>query len=850
MRNIIPIVFVFTLVVAAIPLMDGAVAETQAPPTWSIETIVSNGINPSMVLDSNGYPHVVYIEPDRSTNIHTLKYIMWNGTAWKTMYTETTTSTMTTSITLNDNDRAFILFHGGTYIQSATNMAASSAAGSFTKEIFAGGNDYATTSSYPRSVVLDSSGNPHALVSVDGDFIYRRGGTIINLITNNAASIAKGPEGNIHVVYQWLDPDSYTLDSLEYVKFAPGTATGSLSSLQVDREPSDYGGVGSDNSIVVGSDGSLHVAYTKTTHSNGGLMYAYYTGDSWSKQMVDPDGSLGYWNSIDLDQDGRPHIAYTHGNSDRVKYAGWTGTEWITQTIETGSGISSTSLSVDSSGTAHVIYVKDGNIRYATAYVRNDGGSGGDVIVPDIDDPEADPLPKFDSFNYIWDSRYDTKKVDGQWNDITTWNPGKHYEDSGDIMSVGVALDAQGLYLGVNMLGTVPTDSWNRLIFLMDMDSDDTEDFEVIGLYYNNNAGLNMATGMTLIDKSTAYETALAQWQYDGVGSDGTYSIDVRIPLTFLPTDLSNLRWSIQVGSGDITDNQIIDHFPDEDGDSISWQAQAGMSETESTSRVTLACDSVMEIRDGNGHVLGRTLEGSATSGYTVSELVNTFPDGVETHYQAGGQKSYLVRSLTPLEYIVHTINDGDVYDLEVVKYSSDGMEKITADDIKAEAGQGFKFQPRWNGDDTTVKVDIDTNGDGTYDKTTTSTTAIVSNDRMQAATPLSSTSAGTGDMTISIIAVVAILAIVGLLFMFKKGMLPIPGTKGQQGQPPSTSPPPAPNQQYQEAPPQQPPAPDQQQPPAQAPPPQQPAQQPPPPPQQAPPPPPPQQAPPPPPPL
>jgi hypothetical protein len=67
----------------------------------------------------------------------------------------------------------------------------------------------------------------------------------------------------------------------------------------------------------------------------------------WTTYVVDSEGLVGFSNSIAIDVNGIPHISYrklVDGVDHLLKYATWTGTRWINETVHEGGGHSSIAL--------------------------------------------------------------------------------------------------------------------------------------------------------------------------------------------------------------------------------------------------------------------------------------------------------------------------------------------------------------------------------------------------------------------------------------------------------------------------------------------------------------------------
>jgi hypothetical protein len=124
----------------------------------------------------------------------------------------------------------------------------------------------------------------------------------------------------------------------------------------VDTSGNDYGATFSATSLALGASGNPHISYDG---SNGKLNYAYWTGSAWITQTVDNLTLLGYGSaSLALDSFDYPHISYSDGTN--VKYASWTGSAWTIQTI--GDGWGETALALGASDFPHIIY-SDGTYR-------------------------------------------------------------------------------------------------------------------------------------------------------------------------------------------------------------------------------------------------------------------------------------------------------------------------------------------------------------------------------------------------------------------------------------------------------------------------------------------------------
>ncbi|MCK4445105.1 MAG: PKD domain-containing protein, partial [Thermoplasmata archaeon] len=100
--------------------------------------------------------------------------------------------------------------------------------------------------------------------------------------------------------------------------------------------------------------------------TNRDLKYAKWTGTTWIAETVDSEGTVGGTPSIALDGRDYPHIGY-FGNSG-LKYAKWTGSNWSIEIVDAKGEVGMyTSLSLDGDINPHISYFDSTNkdLKYA-----------------------------------------------------------------------------------------------------------------------------------------------------------------------------------------------------------------------------------------------------------------------------------------------------------------------------------------------------------------------------------------------------------------------------------------------------------------------------------------------------
>jgi catechol 2,3-dioxygenase-like lactoylglutathione lyase family enzyme len=214
------------------------------------------------------------------------------------------------------------------------------------------------------SLALDGAGNPH-ISYYDSDnrdlkYVHWTGSTwVIQTVDSEGSvgeytSLALDGGGNPHISYH-----DRTSGDLRYAYLTGGTWI----SQTVDSAPS----VGAYASLALDATAPYtpHISYYASSNWGGtwcDLKYATWTGSTWISQTVDSTVDVGEYSSLALDTDGNPHISYYDSTSYRLKYAYWTGGTWVKQIADDGGSITVdvgyyTSLALDTDDNPHISYL-------------------------------------------------------------------------------------------------------------------------------------------------------------------------------------------------------------------------------------------------------------------------------------------------------------------------------------------------------------------------------------------------------------------------------------------------------------------------------------------------------------
>lgn len=254
------------------------------------------GWSSDIVLDSKGYPHVIYI--GNSNREHVIKYIFWNGSEWKRSIVDkrfvygrqeknywTENPGLEISLALDALGKPHIAYFDQNSLELKYAMWNNSEWKIQPVEKFQIPEDRRVGADVTPSLALDKSGNPRIL--------YETSDYSSPIRTELKLASWTGSEWKIQ-----------TIDT-EVFRGMGGRAF----SLRLDREDLP------------------HIAYIGVRGiSYWDLKYAHWTGTEWSIELVEAQKSgwsAHYTGSISmsLDKNDKPHISYFDVNKLDLKYA-------------------------------------------------------------------------------------------------------------------------------------------------------------------------------------------------------------------------------------------------------------------------------------------------------------------------------------------------------------------------------------------------------------------------------------------------------------------------------------------------------------------------------------------------
>ena len=138
-------------------------------------------------------------------------------------------------------------------------------------------------------------------------------------------------------------------------------------------------------SLALDSHARPHICYTRSQagwlYSEASLNCAHWTGTEWITDTIEFDFYVDYRGFLDIslsiDNHDNLHISYYDATKDELKYGYGVGSLWTTQTIESNVHMGGdTSLALDENNKPHISYIDwpDTERRIVKYLFQTDGG--------------------------------------------------------------------------------------------------------------------------------------------------------------------------------------------------------------------------------------------------------------------------------------------------------------------------------------------------------------------------------------------------------------------------------------------------------------------------------------------
>ncbi len=338
---------------------------------WEIQWVTGGGpCGPtSLALDRDDVPHISYAAG------RTVKYVRWTGSRWDV---QTVGDGAQPELALDSADRPHIAYLG---LPTGLPRDAQANAIHYTWQGEQGWQEEVILSYDNRrpcfqgctyltslALALDRQDAPHVSYTYRGYGKIGGGSSGLGYArrTDEAWVIEGGVNGAGASVALTLDEAGYPhisyTDDASAVRYRRWT--GSAWEDQVVKTTTAPGRL----AIALSNQGAPHIAYGDGDGRIGSeLRHAKLRDGVWIMEAVDRARDTGLNSSLALDSAGRPRLSY-RDRSNALQYAVWTGSNWISETVDGAQGqiLGQTSLAVDGANLAHIAYgSSDGKLKYA-----------------------------------------------------------------------------------------------------------------------------------------------------------------------------------------------------------------------------------------------------------------------------------------------------------------------------------------------------------------------------------------------------------------------------------------------------------------------------------------------------
>ncbi len=344
---------------------------TQMPQPNGIYVVESSAANSgecsAIAVDANDTPHIAYIDmyaPYGPSNI-ILRYASWTGKDWSLQTVQNGIYGAVPSVAMDSQGSPHVVYRNqsGTIDYSVGTTQSWNIVPVVSPSYLASFN----------SLVLDSNGNVKMSLAETANeslqyVTYTNQGWTTQTVDNTGTqvaynSLALDSQGNPQIAYLEMQP----IQELKYACW-----NGSAWVINVVDVGSKTGMI---PSIGIDSTGKVYIVYFGLTvgTQNDFLKCATLTASGWNITTVDSGIGVGLGSSMALDSHGYPHISYYNAGDGELRYAWWNGTAWNIKIADSqlGSNLQYTSIKMDSKDNAHISYYDSVNKTLKYAYITN-----------------------------------------------------------------------------------------------------------------------------------------------------------------------------------------------------------------------------------------------------------------------------------------------------------------------------------------------------------------------------------------------------------------------------------------------------------------------------------------------
>jgi len=298
---------------------SGTKTEPPKEKTITYSTILQYGDTPSIDVDSNGVPHISFVDVNESK----VKYAYISGTAWNikdveyipTMHTFSRVS----GISVDSQNLPHIVYN---YLDTSNGVV------SFYKYAKLVGQSFQITSINMPKDPSNSNNDcyPDYCSSISVNKTTSEPNIALSLEAGSGYSLGFFKSGYTNAVI-----------------IAPTTF------------PIVYD-AGRKNKITLDTLGNPHICYIEKNLSDDNfyLKYAYYNGSAWNYETIDLVDAVWTYTPIELDNNNVPHVAYMN---DKLYHAYKNGSTWIKEIVVDASWEEpNLTFSLDNLGKPHFIF--------------------------------------------------------------------------------------------------------------------------------------------------------------------------------------------------------------------------------------------------------------------------------------------------------------------------------------------------------------------------------------------------------------------------------------------------------------------------------------------------------------